>query len=94
MALLHWVYENTENAGKAVQRVKDLTEIAGTENIQGFRIERIRLKGTRAGYNINVTTDDNRFNTYEEAQSYLRTRCIEMRKARRELAAEKVSKEI
>ena len=91
MALLHWVYENTENAGKAVQRIKDLKTVAEDENLQGLKLERIRLKGTRSGYNVNITLNDDRFNSYEDAQGFLRTKCIAIRKARREKEAAKAA---
>jgi hypothetical protein len=90
---LNWVYENTENAGKAVQRIKDLTVICAEENLN-VRLERVRLKGSRAGWNINITLKDSHFGSYDEAQSFLRGKCIILRKARRELEAAKASKAI
>jgi len=88
--ILNWTYENTETAAKAQLRVDDLTQIAAAYDITGFKVYRVAIP--RKGNNVNITVDDERFSTYDDASSFLRTCCIALRKKRREEKAEELKK--
>jgi len=84
---MKWNYESCHAAAGANQRVADLRQIAEDENLE---LKVLRQKVGKS-YLVSCDWENCPHSNYDEAQAYLRAKCIVIRKARREVAAEKAA---